>query len=58
MLYLVVLVIKNLPYKAETIETWIRSVGQEDHLEEGMVTLSCILTGKSHGQRSLVGYSA
>ena len=31
--------------------------GQEDPLEKGMATCSSILTGKSHGQRSLVGYS-
>ena len=31
--------------------------GQEDPLEKGMATRSSILTGKSHGQRSLVGYS-
>ena len=29
--------------------------GQEDPLEKGMATRSSILTGKSHGQRSLMG---
>ena len=33
-----------------------RSVGWEDPLEKEMAT--CSLPGKSHGQRSLVGYSA
>ena len=31
--------------------------GQEDPLEEGMVTNSGILPGESHGSRSLEGYS-
>ena len=31
-------------------ETWVRSLGREDPLEKEM-------PGKSHGQRSLVGYS-
>ena len=35
----------------------VRSLGQEDPLEEGMATHSSILAGESHGQRSLVGYS-
>ena len=46
----VALVVKNLP----------ASVGNrdEDHLEEGMATHSCILAWKNHhGQRILVGYS-
>ena len=30
----------------------------EDPLEEGMATHSSILTGESHGQRSLAGYSS
>ena len=38
-------------------ETWVRSLGQEDPLEEEMATHSSILPGKSHGQRSLVGYN-
>ena len=36
---------------------WVRSLGQEDPLEEGMATHSSILVWKSHGQRSLAGYS-
>ena len=32
-------------------------MGQEDSLEEGMVTHSSILPGESYGQRSLTGYN-
>ena len=35
----------------------VRSLGQEDPLEEGMATHSSILAGESHGQRILVCYS-
>ena len=35
--------VKNLPAVQETQETWIRSLGQEDPLEEGMATHSSIL---------------
>ena len=41
----------------EIEETWVRSLGQEDPLEEEMATHSVSLPGKFHGQRSLVGYS-
>ena len=34
---------KNLPAKQETWETQVRSLGQEDALEEGMATHSSIL---------------
>jgi len=34
----------------------VRSLGQEDPLEEGMATHSSMLAGDSHGQRSLAGY--
>ena len=37
-------------------ETQVRSLGQEDPLEEEMAHASS-LPGKSRGQRSLVGYS-
>ena len=50
-------VVKNSPAKQEMQETWVRSLGQEDPLEEEMATYSSIFAGKSHGQRSLVGYS-
>ena len=46
--------VENLP---EEQKMWVRSLGQEDPLEKGMATCSSILSGKSHGQRSLVGYS-
>ena len=48
-------VLKNTPAKQET-QVW--PLGQEDTLEEEMVTHSSIPAGKSHGQRSLVGYSS
>ena len=36
----VALVVKNLPTMQESQETWVRSLGQEDPLEEGMATHS------------------
>ena len=47
-------VVKNPPAKQES---WVRSLGREGGLEEEMATHSSILAGKSHGQRSLAGYS-
>ena len=38
-------------------ETQVLSLGQEVPLEKKMGPNSSILAGKSHGQRSLVGYS-
>ena len=38
-------------------ETWIQSLGWEDSPEKEMSTHSSFLPEKSHGQRSLVGYS-
>ena len=38
-------------------ETQVQSLGWEDVLEKDMATHSSILAGKSHGRRSLVGYS-
>ena len=38
-------------------ETRVQPLGWEDLLEKEMATHSSILSGKSHGQRSLVGYS-
>ena len=38
-------------------ETWVRSLGQEDPLEKELATHFSILAWKSHGRRSLVGYS-
>ena len=36
-------------------ETWVRSLGWEGHLQEGMAPHSSILAGDSQGQRRLVG---
>ena len=38
-------------------ETWVRSLHQEDPLGKEMATHASTLTGKFHGQRSMVGYS-
>ena len=38
-------------------ETWDQSLGQEDPLEKWQPTLVFLL-GKTHGQRSLAGYSS
>ena len=35
--------VKNRPAMQEMQETWVRSLGQEDPLEEGMATHSSIL---------------
>ena len=35
--------VKNLPAMQETQETWVRSLGWEDPLEQEMATLSSIL---------------
>ena len=47
--------VKNLPVMQES---WVQSLGWEDHLEEGMQPTPVFLPGKSHEQRSLVGYSS
>ena len=46
--------VKNSPAMQET---QAQSLGQEDPLEKGMATTLAFLPGKSHGQRSLTGYS-
>ena len=46
--------VKRLPIMQEIL---VQSLGQEDPLEKEMATHSSILPGKSHGWRSLVGYS-
>ena len=38
-------------------EAWVRSLGWEDPLEEGMATTPVFLPGEFHGERSLMGYS-
>ena len=45
-------VVKNPPAMQKM---QLQSLGQEDLLEEGMTTHSVLLSGKSHGQRSLAG---
>ena len=39
------------------LEIWVRSLGREDPLEKEMTTHSSILARKSHGQKSMAGYS-
>ena len=41
----------------ETQETWLRSLGQEDAFGRSWQPTPMFLSGKFHGQRSLVGYS-
>ena len=51
------LVAQRLKHLPAMRETWVRSLGWEDPLEEGVATHSSILTWRiPHGQRSLVGY--
>ena len=47
-------VVKNLPAMQET---QVQPLGQEDPLEKEIATRSVFLPGKSHGQRTLAGYS-
>ena len=49
--------VQNPPAIQKTQEPWVRSLGWEDPLEEEMATTPVFLPGKSHGQRSLAGYS-
>ena len=46
--------VKRLPTMQETR---VQSLGWEDHLEKEMKPTPVFLPGKSHGRRSLVGYS-
>ena len=39
--------VKNPPAMQETQETWVRSLGQEDSLEEGMATHSSTVAWKN-----------
>ena len=45
---------KNLPVIQETR---VQSLGRKDLLEKGWQPTLAFLPGKSHGERSLVGYS-
>ena len=47
-------VVKNPPVR---VGMRVPSLGQEDALKKEISTYSRTLVGKSHGQRSLVGYS-
>ena len=49
--------VKNLPALQETQETHIQSLGQEDPWRRKWQPTPVFLPGKSHGQRSLAGYS-
>ena len=51
---LVAQMVKSLP---AVHETQVRSLDQEDPLKKEMATHSVFLPGKSHGWRSLAGYS-
>ena len=51
------LAVKNWPAMQETPETQVRSLGQEDPLEEGMATHSNILAWRIPWPRSLAGYN-
>ena len=39
------------------MQMWVWSLGWDDPLDKYMTTHSSMLPGKSHGQRSLAGYS-
>ena len=52
----VALVVKNPPANAGDIRGTGLIPGSEDPLEKEMATYYSILTWRSHGQRSLVGY--
>ena len=41
----------------EMQEMWVLSFSREDPLEMGKIPTTVFLPGKSHGQRSLVGYN-
>ena len=49
--------VKNPPCSAGTIGAPVRSLDRENPLEKEVATHSSIMPEKSHGQRSLVGYS-
>ena len=57
LLHMASLVAQRLKRLLEMRETWVQSLGQEDPLEKGIAITPVLLPGKSHGQRSLVGYS-
>ena len=46
--------VKHLPAMQET---WVRSLGREDPLEEGKQPTPVLLPGESHAQKRVVGYN-
>ena len=54
--YMTSLVAQMVKHLSTMPETWVRSLGREDPLEKEVAAHSSTLAGKSHGQRSLVGY--
>ena len=48
---------KEFASMQEVQETWVQSLGQEDPVEKEWLPSPVFLPRKSHGQRSLVGYS-
>ena len=51
------LVAQMVMHLSATQETQVQSLGGEDPLEKEMAATPVFLPGKSHGQRSLMGYS-
>ena len=49
--------VKSLPAMQVTQETQVQSLGWKDPLEEEWQPTPVFFPGKSHAQRSLVGYS-
>ena len=49
--------VKNPPAMQELQDMWVRSLGWEDPLEEGMTIHSSFLLGESREQRNLACYS-
>ena len=39
------------------LETWVRTLGQENSLGKELLSTPVFLPGEFHGQRSLAGYS-
>ena len=54
-IYSGVLVVRNLPARQQTQETWVCSLGREDPLQEEMATHSSILTWKIPGTEEATG---
>ena len=58
LLYLLTSLVAQMVKRLPTMwETGVRSLGLEDPLEKEMATTPVLLPGKSHGWRSMVGYS-